>query len=523
MRILIAEDDAALANFVRQGLQAEHYTVDVAADGEQARAIGTENDYDLVVLDLNLPRMDGVNVLRHLRLKRPSLPVLVLTLRSKVEDRVQCLDTGGWPILSRTLRKGGIGNAHEICDSGRPPKSPPLQKTQGWATRGDLVKRIDNAGNTTCYTYDGLHRRLSSTYSGPNATTNRYFVYDTATVNNQTMTNAKGRIAEAYTATCSTCTKLTDEGMGYDALGRLAQFYESTPNSGGYYYVPISYWANGQVETFGPFLDVAEVTITPDGEGRPLSITGAATNIVYNAASQPTQVPVSCEGTTCYPITYQYDSNTQRTTQYGFAGSNDTMTGTLTWNPNGSLGQLAIVDPSNSEDSQTCTYSADDLARLASVSCNSGTLWGQEFTYDPFGNLTKTVPSGATGVSWMPGYSPSTNQYTLGGTSYDLDGNVLKDTFNSYTWDAEGKNLSTSYGGEDNYAFTYDAFGHMAELAVNGVYYRSYLALGRYRFEATGQNAEYSEVPLPGGSIFSTGRVAHPFAHFAKGWDRERA
>ncbi len=94
MRILIAEDDAALAGFVRQGLQAEHYTVDVAEDGEQARTMGSEVDYDLVILDLGLPRMDGVNVLRHLRLKRPSLPVLVLTLRTRVEDRVQCLDTG---------------------------------------------------------------------------------------------------------------------------------------------------------------------------------------------------------------------------------------------------------------------------------------------------------------------------------------------------------------------------------------------------------------------------------------------
>ncbi|MGA8868976.1 MAG: HDOD domain-containing protein [Candidatus Sulfotelmatobacter sp.] len=94
MRILIAEDDAALAGFVRQGLEAEHYAVDVVADGEQARSMGSEFDYDLVILDLNLPKLDGVNVLRHLRLKRPSLPVLVLTQRSRVEDRVQCLDTG---------------------------------------------------------------------------------------------------------------------------------------------------------------------------------------------------------------------------------------------------------------------------------------------------------------------------------------------------------------------------------------------------------------------------------------------
>jgi two-component system OmpR family response regulator len=64
MRILIAEDDAALAGFVRQGLHGEHYAVDVVEDGEQARAMGTEFDYDLVILDPNLPKLDGVSVLR---------------------------------------------------------------------------------------------------------------------------------------------------------------------------------------------------------------------------------------------------------------------------------------------------------------------------------------------------------------------------------------------------------------------------------------------------------------------------
>jgi two-component system, OmpR family, copper resistance phosphate regulon response regulator CusR len=101
MRILIAEDDEALAKFVRQGLEGEQYAVDIFPDGEQARSAATEADYDLVILDLNLPKLDGVSVLRHLRLKKPSMPVLVLTQRTRVEDRVQCLDTGADDYLAK--------------------------------------------------------------------------------------------------------------------------------------------------------------------------------------------------------------------------------------------------------------------------------------------------------------------------------------------------------------------------------------------------------------------------------------
>lgn len=94
MRILIAEDDPALASFVKKGLEAEHYAVDISGDGEQARALAGEFSYDVVVLDLNLPRLDGVAILRYLRAKKPSIPILVLTGRNRVEDRVQCLDLG---------------------------------------------------------------------------------------------------------------------------------------------------------------------------------------------------------------------------------------------------------------------------------------------------------------------------------------------------------------------------------------------------------------------------------------------
>ena len=101
MRILIAEDDEALARFVRQGLEAEHYSVDLVSDGEQARAAALASDYDIVILDLNLPKMDGISVLRHIRATKPSVPVLILTQRTRVEDRVQSLDTGADDYLAK--------------------------------------------------------------------------------------------------------------------------------------------------------------------------------------------------------------------------------------------------------------------------------------------------------------------------------------------------------------------------------------------------------------------------------------
>jgi len=89
MHILIAEDDPALASFVRKGLEAEHYAVDVSADGEEARATASEFDFDLVVLDLNLPRLDGVSILRYLRTRKPSMPILVLTGRMREQAEIR--------------------------------------------------------------------------------------------------------------------------------------------------------------------------------------------------------------------------------------------------------------------------------------------------------------------------------------------------------------------------------------------------------------------------------------------------
>jgi len=94
MRILVIEDDPKVASFIQSGLEQEHCAVDVLPDGshaaEQARAI----DYDAVVLDLMLPGRSGFQILREIRSRKPTLPVLVLTARDSVDDRVAGLDSG---------------------------------------------------------------------------------------------------------------------------------------------------------------------------------------------------------------------------------------------------------------------------------------------------------------------------------------------------------------------------------------------------------------------------------------------
>lgn len=101
MRLLVVEDDRPVASFLRKGLEAEQYAVDVAEDGEQAQFMADECDYDLVILDLNLPRIDGLDVLKWIRSRRSALPVLVLTSRGRVEERIKGLDSGADDYLSK--------------------------------------------------------------------------------------------------------------------------------------------------------------------------------------------------------------------------------------------------------------------------------------------------------------------------------------------------------------------------------------------------------------------------------------
>lgn len=94
MRILVAEDDGALRRFLERGLAAEGYRVSVVEDGEAAMAEVEMALPELVVLDLNLPKRDGTEVLRYLRERSEETPVLVLSARHEVSTRVECLDLG---------------------------------------------------------------------------------------------------------------------------------------------------------------------------------------------------------------------------------------------------------------------------------------------------------------------------------------------------------------------------------------------------------------------------------------------
>jgi len=94
MRILVIEDEKKVASFIKKGLEEEHYAVDTAYDGETGLYMADVNEYDLIVLDLMIPKIDGLEVLQRIRSNKNNVPILVLTAKDTVEDIVKGLDSG---------------------------------------------------------------------------------------------------------------------------------------------------------------------------------------------------------------------------------------------------------------------------------------------------------------------------------------------------------------------------------------------------------------------------------------------
>jgi heavy metal response regulator len=101
MRILVVEDEKKVASFIKKGLEEEGYAVDWAADGQEGLLLALDAVHDLIVLDINLPGLDGMGVLQELRKARVKTPVLLLTVRATIEDKILGLDTGADDYLTK--------------------------------------------------------------------------------------------------------------------------------------------------------------------------------------------------------------------------------------------------------------------------------------------------------------------------------------------------------------------------------------------------------------------------------------
>src|SRR5258708_4717527 len=101
MRILIVEDEHRIANNIKKGLEQEYYAVDVAYDGEIGLDLGLSEDYDLLILDLMLPGLDGITICKKIREANNHVPVLILTAKAQIRDKVEGLDNGADDYLTK--------------------------------------------------------------------------------------------------------------------------------------------------------------------------------------------------------------------------------------------------------------------------------------------------------------------------------------------------------------------------------------------------------------------------------------
>jgi DNA-binding response OmpR family regulator len=149
MEILVVEDEAGIADFLGRGLRAEGYGVTVAGDGEVGARLALEPEVDLVVLDRMLPGIDGIEVLERVRRTRPLLPVIMLTAKGEVADRVEGLDSGATDYVTkpfafaellariRARLRDGAGSERAIEAAGIR-----LDLINREARRGDLATRL---------------------------------------------------------------------------------------------------------------------------------------------------------------------------------------------------------------------------------------------------------------------------------------------------------------------------------------------------------------------------------------------
>ncbi len=101
MRILVVEDEKKVASFIKKGLEEDYYSVDIALDGREGARLALSEEYDLIILDIMLPFKDGISILKDIRIEKISTPVLMLTAKDNVSDKVLGLDSGADDYLAK--------------------------------------------------------------------------------------------------------------------------------------------------------------------------------------------------------------------------------------------------------------------------------------------------------------------------------------------------------------------------------------------------------------------------------------
>lgn len=150
MRILVVEDEAGIADFLARGLRAEGYEVTVAVDGVDGERIALDPGVDLVVLDRMLPGRDGMEVLATIRRSRPALPVILLTARASVDDRVEGLDRGATDYVTKPFAfdellariRARLREAAGVSETTLDAGGIKLDLVSREATRGGLTVRL---------------------------------------------------------------------------------------------------------------------------------------------------------------------------------------------------------------------------------------------------------------------------------------------------------------------------------------------------------------------------------------------
>ncbi len=140
MRILVVEDDAKIGSFVANGLKQHGFAVDHARDGEEALALATTTDYAAAIVDVMLPQLDGLSLVRRLRAKRSVLPVLFLSARGSVDDRIGGLEAGGDDYLTKPFAFSEL-LARVQALIRRATRTPEATKLKAGDVELDLVSR----------------------------------------------------------------------------------------------------------------------------------------------------------------------------------------------------------------------------------------------------------------------------------------------------------------------------------------------------------------------------------------------